>query len=207
MTQQILKAEHKLDVAGIAKLTAGLRDEAKQVTQLTIESEEDEQEAGARLVEVKQLGKGLTDLIATAKRPFLDVTQAIDKLTKPGRDDIAALQKALTDVIGKYRVELAQTRVKALTEARDAAGARQTEALTMALATAEEAKPQKLEGLAVKLVWTVKRIAEDMVPREWCVPDERRIAQHAKSFRGTPDDPPTPIPGVIFELGAETRVR
>ena len=207
MTTQLLKAEHPLDVAAIAGLTAGLRVEAQQIAKLAIESEEEEQEAAARLVEVKSLSKGLTDLIATAKRPFLDVTQAIDRLTKAGRDDIAELQKALTGVIGTYRIQLAQTRVRALEEARNAAGARETQALAVALNEAEDARPQKLEGLAVKLVWAVKRIAEDMVPRDWCVPDEKRIAAHAKAFRGTPEDPPTPIPGVVFELTAETRAR
>lgn len=203
---QTLEAKHSLDVASIARLTAGLKAEAAAVSKITIDTEEDEQEAGARLVEVKRLGKDLADLIAQAKRPFLDVTQAVDKLTKPGRDDIAALTKALTDVIGKYRVQLATQRSKALEAARDAAVERDTKAITTALNEAQDATPQKLDNLGVKLVWKVKRIAEDLVPRDWCIPDEKRITAHAKQYRGTPDDPPAPIPGVIFELEAETRV-
>ena len=45
--------------------------------------------------------------------------------------------------------------------------------------------------------WRVKRIAEDLLPDAYWIPDMATIQEHALNHRG--EEPPPSIPGVIFE--------
>lgn len=202
---QIIKAQTKLDLARVASITAGLRAEGQRTQKLTVDNDEEEQEAGARLAQLKKLDKDFKALIATSKRPFLDVTQTVDKITKPGRDDIAFAIAAYTAIIGEYNVKKLEARREALAEAQEAARHRDTEAVTDALNVRQENEKQKLDGVSIKLRWEATIVDPDAVPRDWCCPDERAIAAHARQY--AENDTPDPIAGVEFKLVGGSSLR
>ncbi len=189
----------------LSALTAGLRAEGENVQRLAIDDDSEEAEAGARLREIKLLDKGLSEFLAQVKRPFLDVTQAVDKLSKPGRDDLAFLISALTGVLGAYNVRKLDARREAAAEAQAAARARDTHAVTLALNAKHDAGKQKLDGLSVKLKWRATVVDADAVPRQWCEPNEAEIQRHARAF--SEKETPTPIDGVVFELVGGSTLR
>ena len=201
-----LEARHSFDVARMGGITAGLRAEGERVRTYKIADDAEEQEAADRLREVAGLEKDLAALIAEAKRPFLDVTQRIDRMVKAGKDDIAFCRAALFSCIEAYRVTQAHARSEAQRTAQQEARARNTPALTTALQTMQDTAPQKLDGVGVKLVWRAEVVDVDAVPREWCVPDERALSQHAAAAPGRANTPPAPIAGVRLTLGARGRV-
>ncbi len=199
MTQyEIKKAETRVDLAHLASLTAGLRAEGERVRALSVDDDAEEQQAAARLLVLKTADAQLRDLIATSKRPFLDVTQALDKMTKPGRDDLAFAIGAYTSIIGAYNSRKLEARREALAEAQAAARQRDTAAVTEALNVRQENAKQKLDGVTVKLRWLATIVDPEQVPREWCCPDEQAIGAHARQCKET--DTPEPIPGVEFQL-------
>ena len=53
----------------------------------------------------------------------------------------------------------------------------------------------------MRAVWRVKRIAEDLLPREWLCADAKKIEAYARGFDPA-GDPNGTVPGVIFELDA-----
>lgn len=205
MTFEIKKAETRVDLAKLASLTSGLRAEAERVRALTVDNDAEEQQAAARLGALKLADAGLRELIATSKRPFLDVTQALDKMTKAGRDDLAAAIGAYTSIIGAYNARKLEARREALAEAQAAARQRDTAAVTEALNVRQENAKQKLDGVAVKLRWIATVVDPELVPREWCTPDEKAINAHARGF--TENDTPAPIAGVEFQLVGGSTLR
>jgi hypothetical protein len=133
------------------------------------------------------------------------IVRKLNAKFKPLRDLLEVAESNLKHAIGSYtlaqRLQQQQGyQAAALAHAQGAHAAAQS-----ALAVASAAQTSTPQGTGVRAVWTVKRIAADMLPREWLVPDEARIHAHAKA---TPaDQQPYPIPGVTFELGAEVSVR
>src|SRR5688572_4767847 len=62
-----------------------------------------------------------------------------------------------------------------------------------------------LKGTSVREVWVATVAYPNAVPRDWCVPDDKRIAAHA---RNTPiEQAPTPIAGVTFMKKAVVSAR
>ncbi len=198
MTTEIQKAETRVDMGLLRGLTAGLRKEAERVRTLTIDDDAEEVQAAARLAVLKRTDADLKAMIAQHKRPFLDVTQALDKMTKAGRDDLAAAIGAFTAIIGDYNARKLQARREALAEAQAAARQRDSAGVTEALNVRQENAKQKLDGVAVKLKWQATIVDPEQVPRPWCIPDESAINAYARGF--SENDEPSPIPGVEFRL-------
>lgn len=205
LTYEIVKAEARVDLTYLASLTAGLRAEGERVRTLTVDDDTEELQAAARLAVLKLADGGFREMIAANKRPFLDVTQGLDKMTKPGRDDLAFVIGAYTAIIGDYNARKLEARREALAEAQAAARQRDSAAVTEALNTRQELAKQKLDGVTVKLRWLATVVDPEQVPRQWCAPDEKAIAAHARSF--TENDTPEPIPGVEFQLVGGSTLR
>ena len=105
---------------------------------------------------------------------------------------------AYTSILGTYNAAKLQARREELAKAQAAARLRDPAATTQALNARQELAPQKLEGVKVKLKWAATITDPELVPREWCCPDESAINAHARSFKE--NDQPEPIPGVAFDL-------
>lgn len=200
-----LGAETTVDLVALKALTAGLRDEAERVRKLTVDDDAEEQQAAAKLAQHKRTDKALKELIAKHKRPFLDVTQALDRMSKQGRDDLAAVIAAYTAILGAYNARKLEARREALAEAQAALQQRDTEGATEALNVRANNAQQKLDGVAIKMRWKATVINPEEVPRAWCCPDQSALDDHAAECDESTE--PTPIPGVHFELVAGSRLK
>lgn len=136
--------------------------------------------------------------------PLLAVKRTVDAWFAPGKDALESIIAHLKSELGTYRVKQLAAERKAREEAAKAATAGDGQALLTAL-TVAEAAGQAPEGRSTTtFVWVVDRIAADMLPAEWLVPDEKRIAAHARAWRG--EDAPV-IPGVTFRREAKIGAR
>lgn len=139
------------------------------------------------LEEVRKAGPGALD----------SVVRSLNAKFKPLRDKLDVAASNLKHVIGAYVVAERRKQEEAYQAAAAAHAAGQHGEAQQALASAVGVQTTAVQGTSVREVWSVKRIAADLLPREWLVPDEARIAAHART---TPiDTDPTPIPGVVFE--------
>lgn len=139
------------------------------------------------LEEVRKSGPGALD----------SIVRGLNAKFKPLRDKLDAAASNLKNIIGAYVVAERRKQEDAYRAAATAHAAGQHGEAQQALASAVGVQTAPVQGTSVREVWAVKRIAADLLPREWMVPDVPAINAHA---RETPiDQEPTPIPGVIFE--------
>jgi hypothetical protein len=139
------------------------------------------------LEEVRKAGPGALD----------SIVRGLNAKFKPLRDKLDAAASNLKQAIGTYVVAERRKQAEAYQAAATAHAAGQHGEAQQALASAVGVQTAPVQGTSVREVWSVKRIAADLLPREWLIPDEARIAAHART---TPiDQDPTPIPGVVFE--------
>ena len=107
--------------------------------------------------------------------------------------------------LGAWVQLCAQAKRDAMQLAAKAANAGNTQALTTALNAVSAAAPTKIEGVSLKEEWLAEVVAPDLVPREWCVPDEKLLKRYVK---GTPAHvQPVPIAGVRFSLVSKSIIR
>ncbi len=197
-TFEIVKAEARVDLARMRAITGKLRAEGERVQKLTIDNDEEEQDAARRLAALKLADAEVKAMLAGYKRPFLDVTQGLDKTSKPDRDDLAFVIGAFTSIIGDYNAKKLTARREALAEAQAAARQRDSAAVTASLNERRELAQQSLPGVKVKLKWMAVVTDPELVPRVWCCPDEKSLNAHARGF--DENDTPPPIEGVEFNL-------
>jgi hypothetical protein len=173
---------------------------------VTIESDEDAAEAAEELrnvVRQKDLAARLRDeWLAPAKATVARINAGF----KPALDAWAASEARLKRLIADFQLAKQAEQKRLLAEAAAAAQARQPEAIATALTAAHDAAPKRLEGVGVRAVWRVKRIAEELLPREWLCADEKKIAAYARSYPAD-KDPNGTVPGVIFELDASVSAK
>lgn len=171
----------------------------------TIDNDADAAEGAALLVQTVDERKQIETMQAGLLAPLNASIKAVKALFAPALQAKQASEAKLRSLVGGYQLQKSTEQRRLLAAAADAAQQREPAALTTALAAASDAEPGKLAGVGFREVWAVRRIAADLVPHEWCVPDEQRIRKHA---RETPiDREPTPIAGVLFERVASTTVR
>jgi hypothetical protein len=150
------------------------------------------------LREWQRRGDAVELMRTSATKPLLDVKRTIDGWFKPAGDAIGKIVELCKDAIGGYDLAQENKRLAAKAEAQAAAEAHDTGAMLTALTVAASSAPAKVEGSSTRFEWRVKRIVREMLPAEWLVPDEVRIAKRARDA-GTSEKGPDPIPGVVFE--------
>lgn len=139
------------------------------------------------LEEVRKSGPGALD----------SIVRGLNAKFKPLRDKLDAAAANLKHAIGTYVVAERRKQEQAYQAAATAHAEGNHGEAQLALASAVGVQTTAVQGTSVREVWAVKRIAADLVPREWMVPDVPAINAHA---RETPiDTDPAPIPGVVFE--------
>jgi hypothetical protein len=153
-------------------------------------------------VRQKDAAAALRDLLL---KPAKDHTKTVDGLFKPTLQTWAACEAELKQLIGGYQLAKEADRKRLLAEAAQAAQARKPDELKTALNAAHAAAPTKVDGVSARAVWRAVIINADLVPCDWRVPDEKRISKHARDT--SPDQEPTPIAGVRFELDAQVSAR
>jgi hypothetical protein len=198
----------RLDAA-ISPHLAAKREEYAAAAQIAVEITvtDDESLAAAneclRLVVVEKDG---LEAVRKAGPGALDsIVRALNAKFKPLRDVLEGAEANLKRAIGAYTLRQRQIQIEAQQIAAQAHAQGAHDVARGALAVASTAITEAPTGTGVREVWAVKRIAADLLPREWLIPNEAAIAKHA---RDTPADrDPTPIPGVIFERQPIVTVR
>lgn len=197
--QLIVAAQHATELAGAS-----------------IDNEDDAADANAMLRSLLQMRDALEEARKAAVAPINIEHGKVQGRYKPillaFDGPIAALKKML----GTYAFEQQQEQRRLLAEVATVALEPTPDALTEALAAVDDAAPTKLQGTSVQAVWKPKRYAQGcttsdlhrtattMIPDEFWVLDEKKIAAFARRVAAA--DTPV-IPGVVFELEAVVSVR
>jgi hypothetical protein len=171
---------------------------AKHPEALAITDEDSKGEVVEFMREWQRRGDAVELMRTSATKPLLDVKRTIDGWFKPANDAISTIVEICKKAIGAYDLAQDNKRLAAKAEAQAAAEAHDTGAMLTALTVAASSAPAKVKGSSTRFEWRVKRIIREMLPAEWLVPDEVRIAKHARDA-GTSETGPDPIPGVVFE--------
>lgn len=159
------------------------------------------QEQCDQLAELRRLlnaeVSALEAMRTSVTRPLLDAKKTVDSWFKGPSDAFREGSRLAGVVVAKFLDDQRQ-KARAATAAAMAAHAAGDHDAGAALATVvtESSAAQAPRGTTVRWVWTATISEPTAVPREWCAPDEQRIAEMARS---TPaESVPTPIPGVAF---------
>lgn len=152
--------------------------------------------ADALLNEVMKEHDGLEAVREAGPGALGSLVRVLNAKFKPLRDELEKARDHLKAQIGAYAVAQRAEQVASYQAAAAAHVAGEHSEAAAALAAASAADTATPQGTNVREVWAVKRIALDLLPREWMVADEARIDKLA---RETPIDETPIVPGVIFE--------
>lgn len=135
----------------------------------------------------------------TITTPLLAAKNATDALFRPTLEAVARIKRHYEQAIATYDLERERSRAAVLVQsaAELAVGVVPTEPIP---------EPVCVEQTSVRHVWEPEIVDEDMVPREFCSPDLRKIKE-AIWYANTPHKPPHDIPGVRFTLKSIVVVR
>jgi hypothetical protein len=135
-------------------------------------------------------------------KPLRETEAKIRALFRPALRTLEATKTQAKAAISAYLVAAADQNRRAMLAVTEAARAGDHAA---AQEKAAELVPiAEIPGLTIGEKWISRIVDPSLVPRDWCVPDERRIAAHAAACK---DNAPEPIPGVVFERAARITVK
>lgn len=148
------------------------------------------------------LTKSLLDLSEQAKRLKTakeSVTKPLNEALKNLRAIFSPAEKAVDEAIQSIKAAVLIWNRKVEEDRRQAVLNAQTVAKkSHTLAKHQLAKaPDPVEhvtGISIKEHWVAVVEDPDLVPREWCAPDEKRLNAYAKATKGSVE-----VPGVRFE--------
>lgn len=156
------------------------------------------------LTEIVTRKDALEAMQSSATVPLNAVLKTIRGWFAPGRAALERAEKHIKAVMGNYQLAKARTERLAREAAAVAAATDEGEGLIASLTLATEAS-QKAPGRATaRFIWVVERIAADLLPAEYFIPDEKRIAAEGRAHKG--DEPPV-IPGVVWTREAQIGAR
>ncbi len=138
-------------------------------------------------------------------KPFNAVVKTVNNSFTPRIERAEALKKACGVALAVRADAKEAIRHQELEAAKEAYLAGDMNAATQALTTMNALGGKGPEGVSVGKKWVARIVHPDLVPRDWCVPDEKRINAHARLTNAGATPPP--IPGVVFELEYKSTVR
>lgn len=193
------------DARKVAALQRAFETDAPAYLAVRIASAEDYTFADALLSEVVTKKDAAIAMRKTATGPLYGVIRTVESWFKPLLDAIAPAEKHLRGVMGAWRVEQEARELEARELAAVAAESDDAPALVEALTIAQEASAKPEARSSTAFGWYVERIAEDMLPDEYWIPDRARLDAIAKEA-GASTEPPI-VPGVIFKRTAKIGAR
>jgi hypothetical protein len=179
------------------------QDTKDYVTNLQLLTEEDLVEANETLKLVKTEVRAITEMKTSATKPMNEALQTVRSWFKPLEQLCEDVERILKNKIADRTLALrkkAEEDTQKLLAAADTSDYNTLSALVTTAAT-----DPKLQGTSVREVWAAVITDPNLVPREWCVPDEKKIAAVARATK--PDVTPTPIPGVTFTKKSQVSTR
>ena len=188
-----LDAEHESDKATLAELVA----------HPNIADDQELAMLDATLTDVARLHD---ELVARRQKPVKQVKGLIAEFEgwfRPYLKDVDAALDALKGVKSRYLTAKDAAARKAREDAQKAADAGDSAAVLESIQRAQEIEAVGSAG--TRYAWEVKRIAPDLLPDEYWIPDQARISAVAKAA-GSSEEPPV-LPGVVFERVAVVQAR
>lgn len=183
--------------APIADFCARARQAEIELAEVIIDDATSYAAADEYLTEIKHEIKHWTEARQTAARPFKTVVDWIEGSVRPGLQALERVEKEVKARMAAFVFERATAERKAREEAQAALVAGDDDALAVKLTESLAlAAPIADVGAKTRWEWRVKRINPDLVPDEYWIVDEARIAAELKAHKG--EDAPV-IPGVIPE--------
>lgn len=145
-----------------------------------------EQEFAAQLLrEIKENHKSLDQQRKKILDPMKEATKQTNELFKPAMETLEQEERILKEKIAAYM--LSKEAANAVVYQMAAAAATPEQAQQAIAAYAPVAPPT---GVSVRYVWRFEVTDPDLVPREYCSPDAKKI--------GVVDPTATQVPGVRF---------
>lgn len=150
-----------------------------------IQNDDQQEQIGGVLRDVKARYKEIEDKRTEITKPLNQALRAVNDLFRPPKQRFEELEKLLKGKITAYL----EAKNRANEERLRQVAAAQTPAMAqLGLATVSPVAPPT--GVSVRHVWRFEITDPDLVPREYCSPDAKKI--------GVVDPTATTIPGVRF---------
>jgi hypothetical protein len=167
------------------------------VEQLVVKDPDSAQEAVAWLGDIQDEQKAIKEMKDSALKPMRESEKQIRDWFRPIEETLSAAERAVKQKIGEYELANKQLQREAFERASDLHQAGDHIAARAEIQVANaHAGNRKPSGASTREVWEAEIIDASAVPREWCLPDEKRIAALART---TPaDTEPVQIPGVRY---------
>lgn len=178
--------------------------ELKSLEGCEINTEEDAIEANEYLKARMREADAIEAIRKAAVAPLNAEHDRIQGMCNPVLGIYKQISKTVKAALGSFALAQAEEQRRALAEVARVAQEPTPDALTEALAVVDDTAPTKLEGTSTRAVWKVKRVAQDLLPEAYKMPDHAKIEAFARAC--SPEKPPI-IPGVVFELEAVVTVR
>jgi hypothetical protein len=160
-------------------------------------------EANALLKDLKAELKAIDEMKTSATKPMNESLKIVRAWFRPLEDLGEAIEAKLKQKIATCTLTLRKKAEEDSQKLLAAADSSDYNTLTTLVQEAQVAPT--LKGTSVREVWVATIAYPNAVPRDWCVPDDKRIAAHA---RNTPiEQAPTPIAGVTFMKKAVVSAR
>lgn len=132
-------------------------------------------------------------------QPMMQAKANVDKLFKPGKDQLVALREMASKLLGDYAVVKANRQREAMAIATEAAATQAMPELTAAL-NIVNTPTQKTVGVTTKARWVARVTSVEALPMRFqrTIANEEAIAAYVGRFEAhqTPD----PVKGLAFEL-------
>jgi hypothetical protein len=173
------------------------------VASVELKNEDSLIEANALLKDLKAELKAIDEMKTSATKPMNESLKIVRAWFRPLEDLGEAIEAKLKQKIATCTLALRKKAEEDSQKLLAAADSSDYNTLTTLVQEAQVAPT--LKGTSVREVWVATIAYPNAVPRDWCVPDDKRIAAHA---RNTPiDQAPTPIAGVTFMKKAVVSTR
>jgi hypothetical protein len=161
---------------------------------LVIRNQDELDEANALLRDIKSESKAIEEMKESVLKPISLGMATFRSFFAPVEKLCDELESSVKERISAFVIEARKKAEEDSQKLLAAADSSDYNTLTTLVQEAQVAPT--LKGTSVREVWVATVAYPSAVPRDWCVPDDKRIAAHA---RNTPiEQAPTPIAGVTF---------
>lgn len=145
---------------------------------------------------------------ASVTGPVYAAIREVEARFKPGMVQLTDFAIAVKKRLGDYRLAVAAAAKAERDAAAEAAATGDAEGLVQALNTADALAQKPADaGARVKFRWVAKLVNAALLPDDYWCPDMEKIQARASAHGGANEEPPYPIPGVLFERVADVAAR
>ncbi|ADK81891.1 hypothetical protein [Sediminispirochaeta smaragdinae] len=194
----IIEEQETAEETGLEKLKGDIDEVISRMEALSIQSDEQLAEAGEWLVKNKQTQKIVKDHFEPERKETYAAYKAVTDQIKKYTDILTKAERTVKKKMGAYQAEQDRLRIEAAEKQRKEAEKEREQsrkdgnsAPVIPLPPEKKEEPVKIEGVSFSENWTFIIEETDKIPREYMVPDEKKIRQVVKALKAD-----TNIPGI-----------